>query len=211
VAAINQAEDVFVLGAGFSAALNPKLPLANELGNRAYERVRSEGGDASPWRRFSLEFPFETVLSLLGEPQPHLTDRENKRSAARFAELNADVAAVLDEAQQEAFDEEPAPWLYPLLSVFHERHSTIVSFNYDTAIETGVESHWQVPKLARRVPPNAPRLESLVGLYEAFSKVGATDLLWHLSFRWRRRPSRSREDNATPEAAWLHRLVVGAR
>jgi len=180
VAAINEAEDVFVLGAGFSAALYSKLPLANELGNQAFERVLSESADATAWRRFSLEYPFEVALSLLAEPLPHLTDRENKRNAARFAELSAAVAGVLDEAQAAAFTDEPPPWLYALVSVLHQRRSTIVSFNYDTAIETGVESHWLVPERARRLPASASRLDSLAGPYEGFSKVGATDLLWHL-------------------------------
>jgi hypothetical protein len=149
--------DVVILGAGFSAAVNGELPLANPLGNLAYARAWPPSDGASDGvRPYSQDHPFEAALSLLAETQPHLTEAENRRNALSFAELNEAVAGVLDDAQQRAFNVDAPPWLYELLSVLHERRATIVTLNYDTGIETGVETHWLIPDPARVPDLTAP-------------------------------------------------------
>jgi hypothetical protein len=169
--------DVVILGAGFSAAVNGELPLANPLGNLAYARAWPPGDGASDGvRPYSQDHPFEAALSLLAETQPHLTEAENRRNALSFAELNEAVAGVLDDAQQRAFNVDAPPWLYELLSVLHERRATIVTLNYDTGIETGVETHWLIPDPARVPDLTAPALDYVAGPSE-FNKVRATDIL----------------------------------
>ena len=174
---MNGATDVLLLGAGFSAAINAELPLANELGNLAFDRAWSSPGQVAGQRRFSVNYPFEVALSLLAEAQPHLTEPANRINYARFAQLSEAVAQVLDDAQSAAFTQRAPTWLFELLSVLHQRQSTVVTLNYDTALETGVETHWLIPEAARPVSPNAPALERLAATGAAESRVLAADIL----------------------------------
>jgi hypothetical protein len=128
-----------ILGAGFSRAINAHLPLANELGQAAYERAQTAAPDLFDGQpTFSSGYPFESWLSLLAEDQPHLDEGENRLNTARFAKLTQSIVDVLDELQTAALTEAGPPWLYDLLSAFHHRETTVVTLNYDTLIESAV-------------------------------------------------------------------------
>ena len=116
---------------------------------------------------------------MLAEKQPHLSEVQNRHNALQLAELTAAIATVLEQAQDAAFAEEPKSWLYELLSVLNQWHSTIVTLNQDLVIETAVESHYLEPTAPRALPPTAPRLEEFASV-GAMQKVDATDLLWHV-------------------------------
>jgi hypothetical protein len=179
VAAINKPTTTLLLGAGFSAAVNTDLPTANELGNRAFRYVKGSGVSAALKREFSLDFPFELALSLLAEKQPHLSELQNRRNAVQLAELTAAIAIVLEQAQETAFGRQPPNWLYELLSVLNQWHSTIISLNQDLVVETAVESDFLTPTSPRPLLPNATRLETFAS-GGSMEKIDATDLLWHV-------------------------------
>ena len=179
MAAINQPTTALVFGAGFSAAVNPEIPTANELGNRAYRHVKKAGGSAASRREFSLDFPFELALSLLAEKQPHLSELQNRQNAVQLAELTNSIAMVLERAQELAFETQPPSWLYELLSVLNQWHSTIVSLNQDLVVETAVESHYLEPTSPRPLLPDATRLEVLAA-GGSMEKIDSTALLWHV-------------------------------
>jgi hypothetical protein len=178
VAAINKPATALVLGAGFSAAVDSDLPTANELGNRARQFVADGGVRTELWREFSLDYPFELALSLLAERQPHLSELQNRRNAVQLTELTAAIATVLEQAQVTAFERQPPSWLYELLSVLNQWHSTIISLNQDLVIETAVESHYLTPTSPRLIMPDATRLEMFAS--GSLEKIDATDLLWHV-------------------------------
>ena len=179
MAAINEPTTALVLGAGFSAAVNPDLPTANELGNRAYRHVIDGGGSVALGREFSLDFTFELALSLLAEKQPHLSELQNRRNGVQLAELTSAIATVLEQAQEIAFERQPPNWLYELLSVLNQWHSTIVSLNQDLVVETAVEAHFLTPTSPRPLLPDAARLEILAA-GGSMETIDATDLLWHV-------------------------------
>ncbi len=97
--------DAFLLGAGFSRAISPVMPITNELGNRVIGQQQSIhaskttshssicDGLSCDWPVLPREFPdidFEGWLSELGEPQPYLFGPENDRRRALFDELAGD-------------------------------------------------------------------------------------------------------------------------
>lgn len=133
---------VFVLGAGFSRAISGAMPLTDELGQQANERVGS-GAYGQIGRRLPLSrsLTFEGWLSLLSEAQPQLSDADNRENSALFARLRDAIADVLSEAELEG-SKHPAPkWLYELVRVLHVVRATVITFNYDCLIETAVASH----------------------------------------------------------------------
>jgi hypothetical protein len=133
--------DVVVVGAGFSKAAFETMPLTDELGNKAIGRARALHPDIGlPPVSFSPQYSFEALLSLLAEDQPHLTEPENRANAARFAALSEAVAQTLDEAQDRAFPGEAPAWLYELLAAWSVSRTTVITLNYDTVIETAIET-----------------------------------------------------------------------
>jgi hypothetical protein len=133
--------EVVILGAGFSHAVSEHLPLANELGDLAYQQAKSSESDL--FREapvFTDDRPFEMWLSLLAEDQPHLDESANRINAARFAILTRSIVAVLEERQALALEPDGPRWVYELISCFHERETTLVSLDYDTLIEVAVNS-----------------------------------------------------------------------
>lgn len=141
VGSADQPGEVLILGAGFSRAISRHLPLANGLGAEAFERARkSAPGLFDEAIRVTDAYPFEVWLSLLAEDQPHLEEGANRMNAARFAKLSDAIVAVLGEAQEQALADEAPVWLYELLSVLHYRRCSVISLNYDTLIEVGINS-----------------------------------------------------------------------
>ena len=121
--------------------MNPRMPLTDELGSRAIESLQAAGDIRATQASFGPELSFESWLSSLSEEQPQLSDADNRDNAALFARLRDAIAAELLEAQREALSG-PAPcWLYELISVLHRRQASVLTFNYDTLVDTAVASH----------------------------------------------------------------------
>ncbi len=138
---VNRDGEVLILGAGFSRAVSPHLPVAADLGRRVRTRlVRSERALFRGSPRFSTTYPFEVWLSLLAEEQPHLREAENLTNASRFASMKDAIVAVLTSAQDQALAVDPPSWLYKLLLLLHHRRNNVISLNYDTLVEVGVRS-----------------------------------------------------------------------
>jgi len=140
VRGVSDSSEVLVLGAGFSHAVSPNLPLANHLGEICYARAAdSDPAFFEGAVHFSDDYPFEVWLSLLAEDQPHLREDANLENAARFAKLKRAIVEALREAQAEAFAADLPQWFLELLTLLHQHRTTAITLNYDTLIEVGIE------------------------------------------------------------------------
>ena len=112
--------DVFILGAGFSRAVSPRLPLTDELGN-ACLAIDDLGGDRRVPDGGFTGGTFETWLSGLAEPQPYLSEQQNLENQALYLRFSDAIATVLGERVCEAL-RHPAPrWLQAWLKAAHCR------------------------------------------------------------------------------------------
>ncbi len=157
--------DAFVLGAGFSVAVDyVNMPTTEQLGSGAIEllraihqapaRVHSEicdgiscdhptlAGGQPPGRNF------EVWLSRLAEPQPHRFEHENATATSMYHQLAGAVADVIlsatERACEHATQTEP-PWFEPLLRSWHDRQADVVTFNYDTLVEARYDALGSMP------------------------------------------------------------------
>jgi hypothetical protein len=123
----------YVLGAGFSKAINEAMPITNELGAALAQRLSGEiDFDLQPGETF------EAWLTLQVTPLPFLHGFENSRRTANAARVIDEIAHVLDERVDKA-SEEPAPlWLRQLIAIWHVERAVVLTFNYDTLIERAV-------------------------------------------------------------------------
>lgn len=83
---------------------------------------------------------FEAWLSRIAEDQPYLSPSENLANRKLFIDLAGAIYEVLGEHERQAAKNLPE-WLFDLLSVWHARKATVITFNYDTLIEGAVTQH----------------------------------------------------------------------
>lgn len=148
--------EVFVLGAGFSKAVDHRFPVTDALGHLALAAPRVGMLGAHRWGEHQVTFreltdavppdqspflggSFEAWLSQLAEPQPFLTHVENLANRARFAELARAIWEVLSLIEAEVCRGGLPRWLYRFVATLHARQATVITFNYDRLIEIGLE------------------------------------------------------------------------
>ncbi len=91
---------VFLLGAGFSRAVSPQMPLLSDLLEpiRARMRPKHHGYDETPFIAQSLEL----ALSYLLQEHPWLQAPDHLRNRALGIELSQSIADVVRERQEAA-------------------------------------------------------------------------------------------------------------
>lgn len=125
----------YVLGAGFSRAASPRMPITDELGKRAASRV--DLNDVPDFRADAITF--ENWLTWLAERQPFLSEAEHLHDRARFAELTEAIAAEVVASQSAAEESGYPHWMGELVDLLHWGQSEVVTLNYDTIVETSLD------------------------------------------------------------------------
>lgn len=125
-----------VLGAGFSRAAAPSMPLTDGLGQDALASLRWDPASTPTFASEGLTF--ETWLSWLAERQPADSEAEYLSARARFSDLSAAIAREVRVAQEKADETGMAPWLAQLVDLAHWGRWDLVTVNYDTLIEGAV-------------------------------------------------------------------------
>jgi hypothetical protein len=129
--------EVFILGAGFSKAISPRMPLTRELTNVVFERFKQQN-DISKEVRTMLEEDFEKALTYLANENPWLRESENLRNRALYLDLTHFIRAVIHEHSKGTdvwHSNTPPFWLEGLITHWHKNRCTVITLNYDTLIE----------------------------------------------------------------------------
>lgn len=126
--------EVFVLGAGFSKAINESMPLVSELLGPLDAVLANHTGCTYPATR-----DVELLLSSIAVDQPFLDEGQNLRNRALFADVTKWLAHHIFEHQHAALRQTVPDWLGKLVVAWHKRRSTVITLNYDTLIESAVQ------------------------------------------------------------------------
>lgn len=131
---------VFILGAGFSKAVSPTMPTADELGCKVLDALQ-ERGETLPTQL--TRGCFEDWLSRLAENQPDLWEEENHHNRGYFSRISRTIGEILDASEKQAISDDAwlTTWLDRFVAVLHAWQSTVITFNYDNLIERAVNSH----------------------------------------------------------------------
>jgi hypothetical protein len=127
--------DVFLLGAGFSRAISPAMPLASGLTAAVKDELKTKVPALALDRIPYLDSDFEKALSYLTESQPWLAEAERLRNRAMFLDMAEAVHAVLARAQGIAVQTQPPGWLRELAYWMHSTQAIALTLNYDTLLE----------------------------------------------------------------------------
>lgn len=116
------------------------MPTTNELGDSVVERLESESLAWPSNMRFRKGMSVESWLTLLGEDQPYLSEAENLENGALFLRLKNAIYEELTLRQNVTLGSAMPSWLRRLVMAFHVTEATVITFNYDTLVESCVQS-----------------------------------------------------------------------
>ncbi len=124
---------VYVLGSGFSKAVDGAMPTVRELG-RAFDCTRLPG---DPARGLSLRDDPEALLTYLAQPHPWKSPEERLADRAAFVGLVRQLAHLLRSREAEAVAGGPPDWAARLIRAWAagSGEATVVTLNYDTLVE----------------------------------------------------------------------------
>lgn len=122
---------VYILGAGFSKAINNSMPTLGDLGHDL-----SENNDI-PYNGYP---DIERWLSLHTQSLPFFKDYENAERQSHAQRTIERIANLLDRKVNSIIREECPVWLSYLVSLWAAERAIVITFNYDTLLETAINS-----------------------------------------------------------------------
>lgn len=138
--------DVFILGAGFSRAVQPTMPTLSDMGRALSERLLSS-------HRYSAMLPgriiarlqrgqipggnVEAWLSTLAERQPFLSESETAINYGLFLEVSRQLVEMVADPQRGFWGIAPS-WLHRLVRLWHRAQAVVTTLNYDTIVEESI-------------------------------------------------------------------------
>ena len=182
--------DVFVLGAGFSKAIDPAMPTLPELSREVIQRL-NQLKFPIPDPLKDLDDNIELWITYLSQRQPWLTESDNDYNQSLASQIRKQIAEVMEERTATASQSEAPAWLSDLIRSWHQKRATVITLNYDTLIERAARkvrisddmdqiftSHMYPPYLVD------VRARSGVGLYGGGEPHTLSLLKLHGSINW---------------------------
>lgn len=127
---------VYILGAGFSKAVDNRMYLLSELSSYVYEALGEN------WRHEwgkDLQENVELLLTYLGSSNPWQEPAEHSSALNFYYQIEETITNLIVSAEVGVINSlEPNPWLQRLIEVWHNEQAAVITFNYDTLIEQAV-------------------------------------------------------------------------
>lgn len=126
--------DVFILGAGFSKAINDAMPTMKELSEEVIARL-----EKSPFpiqdTLYALGNDVELWMTYLSQEQPWLMEEHHYRNLALAREMRRHIRDVMVECTKSSMSSPTPEWLTCLINEWASRRAIVLTLNYDTLVE----------------------------------------------------------------------------
>ena len=126
--------DLFILGAGFSKAINYRMPTMDELSSAVLINLENVGLRV-PDALHDLGNNIELWMTYLSQAQPWLKESDNHFNKAFAGQLRKQIEEIIHDRTTIASQSNPPVWLNRLIRSWHEQRATVITLNYDTLIE----------------------------------------------------------------------------
>jgi len=145
---LSVSREVFILGAGFSKAISKLMPTLDQLGHRIAEPFqRTPSFDLLPPGAIAAlkqgRMPggsLEVWLSNLATPAPFLNEAERLHNLAMARELVALIVGEIERSERDTLKAPMPHWLARLVTLWDRLAATVITFNYDTLVEQGINA-----------------------------------------------------------------------
>ena len=126
--------DVFILGAGFSKAINDAMPTMKELSEEVIAKLKS-----SPFpiqdTLYAMGQNVEFWMTYLSQPQPWLNEEHHHRNLALAADIRRHICDVIVTRTKISIESSIPEWLVSLINQWHSQRAFVITLNYDTLVE----------------------------------------------------------------------------
>ena len=130
--------DAFILGAGFSKAINPLMPTLQELTDAVITKL-----EESPFPMqdtlYALGNNIELWMTYLSQEQPWLRREHHHRNMALATDIRRHIRDVILESTRKSVSSPLPEWLKLLIEQWHCQRACVVSLNYDTLVERAAQ------------------------------------------------------------------------
>lgn len=132
--------EIFILGSGFSKAINENMPLTNNLKIDIEAKIKTTNTYFN-WEIYNNLIEnknisdFEEVISLLFQNFPWKSDEEQSYFYSIFLTFSKFLAIIIKE-KQGTNNYKTNPFLIKFIDYLKKNQSIIITFNYDTILET---------------------------------------------------------------------------
>jgi hypothetical protein len=134
--------DVFMFGAGFSKAIDKRMPTLPELSRAIFGRLQQHAKIAGvPFISENIEM----AMTFLSQPQPWMTEAERLRNRACFLELTEAIASEIENDAKLARASSCPDWLVKFVHWLHLQKAVVITLNYDTLLE---DAFVEIPGIA---------------------------------------------------------------
>ena len=148
--------DVFILGAGFSKAINSQMPIMSELTDLVSRKLESSEIRLPPPLKDpennsgrEIKKNIELWMTFLSESQPWIETPFNQANRSITGFIRRYIRDVIDERTWNSMrpidvianDSQTRPeWLSNLIEEWDRRRASVITLNYDTLVERAAES-----------------------------------------------------------------------
>ena len=133
--------DLFILGAGFSKALNEKMPTMNELGEDVVKRLEimadvERSSIYIPPSMYNFGKNVEYWITYLSQAQPWLREEVYQSNLSLAGSIRWAIRDVIDRRTRFSKMDLPPSWADDLVAQWHTNQVNVVTLNYDTLVES---------------------------------------------------------------------------
>ena len=127
-------KDTFILGAGFSKAINEAMPTLQDLSEHILPLVcKQDAAFAS--RLEDLGANVELWMSYLSQTQPWISEEDTHYNLYMASIIRRHIKSFIDKRTLQTVSLNAPEWLKQIIGTWHARQATVASLNYDTLIE----------------------------------------------------------------------------
>ena len=125
--------DVFILGAGFSKAIDDRMPTLGDLSTDLLGTIRERDPKFGDHLETLSEDNVELWMNYLFQDSPWLSAEDNYHKLSMAHYVRKQLAAII--GSRERSIREPPRWAAELVDRWHRRRAIVLSLNYDTLVE----------------------------------------------------------------------------
>ena len=124
--------EAFILGSGFSRAINEEMPTLSHLSEEILPAIRDRDPRLAR-RLLRMGHNVELWMAYLSQSQPWLSMEHNQQNFSVAALVRRVLCSIINDRVRET--RSLPEWLHQIVGAWHARQATIITLNYDTLIE----------------------------------------------------------------------------
>lgn len=138
-------KDVFILGAGFSRAIDSQMPLMRQLTDAVRQEIDNSELSLPPPLIDSedsgreLENNIELWMTYLSQRQAWLDETFNQYNLAVATRIRRYIRQIIEQISWQSMTSKPE-WLESLIERWSTRQASVITLNYDTLVERAARS-----------------------------------------------------------------------